>query len=80
MQQLGIYLAQPVEDLDPRDGTHIGRLAAGLYSAGIQVWSGLYSDMASATLAVSWPRSVSNTLPSWLMMKVITPDVRYTAG
>ena len=63
-----------------RDGTHIGRLAAGLYSAGIQVLSGLYSDIASATLAVSWPRSFSNTLPSWLMMKVITPDVRYTAG
>ena len=59
-----------------RDRTHIGRVAAGLYSAGIQVLSGLYSDIDSATSAVSWPRSFSNTLPSWLMMKVITPDVR----
>ena len=50
------------------------------YSAGIQVLSGLYSDIVDATFAVSGPRSFSNALPSWLMMKVITPEVRYTAG
>ena len=66
------------KSLVPYRQCSVGR--AGLYLADIQVLSGLYFDIASATLTVSWPRSFSNTLPSWLMMKVITPEVRYTAG
>ena len=56
-----------------RDGTHIGRLAAGLYSAGAQVLSGLNSEIASATLACPGRGPFKRALPSWLMMKSSRP-------
>src|ERR1700733_6585221 len=58
----------------------IGHCAACAVSGFVQLWSGLNDVIASATLSVACPRSFWNTVPSWLTMKVMTPELRYSAG
>src|SRR6267142_1121291 len=56
----------------------LGRRAAVLArdsQSGFQLLSGLNVDIALAILAVSGPRSFSYTVPSWLTMKVMTPEL-----
>src|SRR5262249_36711666 len=45
-----------------------------------QVWSGLNEVMREAIRAVRSPRSFSYTSPSLLMMKVMMPELPYSAG
>jgi len=45
-----------------------------------QLLSGLNFVIFCTAAAVSGPRSFSNTTPSWLTMKVITPEFSYDAG
>jgi hypothetical protein len=42
--------------------------------------SGSNSVMADAISVVVFPRSFWNSTPSWLMMKVTTPELPYSAG
>src|SRR5262249_58785761 len=46
----------------------------------LQVWSGLNEVMREAIRAVRSPRSFSYTSPSLLMMKVMMPELPYSAG
>ena len=45
-----------------------------------QAESGSNDVIFSAISSVSGPRSFWNTVPPWLTMKVITPELRYSAG
>ena len=47
---------------------------------GLQVLSGSNSVIAVAVSVVVFPRSFCSNTPSWLMMKVITPEFPYSAG
>src|ERR1035438_4408008 len=46
------------------------------YCTGAQLLSGLNSVIAFASVAVSFPRSLSYTTPFWLMRKVVMPVSR----
>jgi len=50
------------------------------YSAFFQDLSGSNCFMAPTIFSVSFPKSLSNTTPSWLTINVITPVTPYEAG
>jgi len=50
------------------------------YSEDCQVASGLYVSMRGANSAVRSPRFFWYTLPCWLTMRVITPELPHSTG
>src|SRR5579863_3120219 len=46
----------------------------------VQLSSGSNSVIAVAISVVVFPKSFWRSTPSWLMMNVITPELRYSAG
>jgi hypothetical protein len=57
-----------------------GSEETGHCSTGLQLASGLNSFIAVAISVVVFPKSFWSRTPSWLMMKVITPELPYSAG
>ena len=49
-------------------------------STGLQLESGSNSVIAVAISVVVFPKSFWRTTPSWLIMKVMTPELPYSAG
>src|SRR5260370_42013383 len=52
----------------------------GYCSTGLQPASGSNSVIADAVCVVALPKSFCSNTPSWLMVNVITPELRYSAG
>ena len=68
-----IYYASCYASLDSEGET-------GHCSTGLQLASGLNSLIEVAVSVVVFPKSLWSRTPSWLMMKVITPELPYSAG
>jgi hypothetical protein len=61
-------------------GRKVNRFTCGHSSTIFHPSSGSNSVIAVASSAVVFPKSFSSKIPSWLIMKLITPELPYCAG
>jgi hypothetical protein len=68
------------ESTSPRHRRAVEEHMSFHYLATVQLESGSNLVIAAAISAVVLPRSFCSSMPSWLMMNVITPELPYSAG